>query len=49
MSEVNYSQNDAEKYDKLEIKAKDSNEIEYLILFQTTSEKIEITCNKIDD
>ena len=49
MSEVNDSQNDVQKYDKLEIKAKDSNKFEYLIVFQTSSDKIEITCNKIDD
>ena len=49
MSDENDFQNDVQKYDKLEIKSKDSNQIEYLILFEAKSDNIEITCNKIDD
>ena len=49
MSETNETPNDEERFDKLEIKVKDINNIEYLVLFQALTDKIDITCTQIND
>ena len=43
MSETKESPNEEETFDKLTIKAKDINEIEYLIIFEALTDSIEIS------
>ena len=42
-------ENNLEDFNKLEQRVKDSNGIEYCLIFQTLTDKIEITCTQIDD
>ena len=49
MSETKESLNEEETFDKLIIKAKDTNEIEYLIIFEALTDSIEISCTQINN
>ncbi len=49
MSETTESPNEEERFDKLTIKAKDTNEIEYLIIFEALTDSIDISCTQINN
>ena len=49
MSETKESPNEEETFDKLIIKAKDTNEIEYLIIFEVLTDSIEISYTQINN
>ena len=49
MSETKESPNEEETFDKLIIKAKDTNEIEYLIIFEALTDSIEISYTQINN
>ena len=49
MSETKESPNEEETFDKLIIKAKDTNEIEYLIIFEALTDSIDISCTQINN
>ncbi len=49
MSETKESPNEEERFDKLTIKAKDTNEIEYLIIFEALTDSIDISCTQINN
>ena len=49
MLETKESPNEEETFDKLTIKAKDTNEIEYLIIFEALTDSIEISYTQINN
>ena len=49
MSETKESPYEEEIFDKLTIKAKDTNEIEYLIIFEALTDSIDISCTQINN
>ena len=49
MSETKESPYEEEIFDKLTIKAKDTNEIEYLIIFEALTDSIEISYTQINN